>query len=126
MKDWARNLTFGLNSHGALAAAWELTPWSWLADWFSNVGDVIAATNNSVPCTWSNLCYMRKLRSVIHAKPGSHTLEAWVSIDSDYVVQWLRKERYVVFPVVPIPLPYLPIITGGKLSILAALAAVRR
>lgn len=22
--------------------AWELTPWSWLADWFTNVGDVLA------------------------------------------------------------------------------------
>jgi hypothetical protein len=21
---------------------WELTPWSWLADWFTNVGDVVA------------------------------------------------------------------------------------
>lgn len=126
LNNWARDLTFGMTSHGALQAAWELTPWSWLVDWFSNVGDVIAATNNSVPCTWSRLCYMRHLKSVTTCKPGSHTIEAGVAIHSDYVISWERKERYPVFPVIPIPLPYLPILDGGKLSILASLAALRR
>lgn len=122
----ARDLTFGMTTHGALQAAWELTPWSWLADWFGNVGDVLAATNNSIPCDWSRLCLMRRLLAITTAKPGSHTLESWVTIDSDYVLSWERKERYPVFPVIPIPLPYLPILDGGKLSILASLAALRR
>lgn len=36
----ARRALFGANPTPAMI--WELTPWSWLIDWFSNVGDVIS------------------------------------------------------------------------------------
>lgn len=35
---------FGLSLTPSLV--WELIPWSWLADWFSNIGDVFAAVDN--------------------------------------------------------------------------------
>lgn len=38
--------TFGLELTPALA--WELLPWSWLIDWFSNVGDVISNLDYSI------------------------------------------------------------------------------
>jgi hypothetical protein len=122
----ARNLAFGLTSHEALAAAWELTPWSWLADWFGNVGDIIAATNNSVGLTWSKLCLMRHMFCHVDADINWSQSTPWVTLDSDYVLIWERKERWPVFPVIPFPLPNLPTLTGGQLSILASLAALRR
>lgn len=39
-------LLYGLQPSPSLI--WELTPWSWLIDWWSNVGDVIANLSSSV------------------------------------------------------------------------------
>jgi hypothetical protein len=121
--------TFGITSHEALATAWELTPWSWLADWFGNVGDVIAATNNSLGCTWGHVCYMRTLnaRRVVTFNTSQSDADQIAALKGqDYYALTVRKERYVVAPVLPLPVPQLPILTNGQWSILAALAAQRR
>jgi hypothetical protein len=49
----------GILSHDVLATAWELCPWSWLIDWCTNYGDIIAATRNAIPVTYSNVAVMR-------------------------------------------------------------------
>lgn len=126
LREMARNLTFGFTSHELLAAAWELTPWSWLADWFGNTGDLIAATNNSVGCTWKDICYMRTSQS--YTETYNFTGDPWVLAglkNRRYVLTQKRKERYVCSPSVPFPFPQLPILTNGQWSILAALAAQR-
>lgn len=112
----------GLNSAGALSAAWELVPWSWMTDWFIGVGTVINATNNTVPLTWGHLSVMRwteseKILNVVK-KPAN------ISIKKSYRSTWTRKERYPVFPLLPFT-SYLPLADSGKWSILAALAALR-
>ena len=124
----AWRLTFGITSHEALATAWELTPWSWLVDWFANVGTIIAATNNTVGCTWSNVCYMRTteaIRVVTINTQSSDSDQVAALTGQDYYYRTIRKERFVVSPTLPVPVPQLPIITGGQWSILAALAAQR-
>jgi hypothetical protein len=128
LRQAAWELTLGLTSHEALAAAWELTPWSWLTDWFSNLGDVIAATNNSVGCTWQNVCYMRTLnaRRVVKYNTTQSDADQLAALNGqEYYAMTVRKERYVVFPVLPVPVPRLPILTNGQWSILAALATQR-
>jgi hypothetical protein len=119
--------TFGITSHEMLATAWELTPWSWLTDWFSNVGNVIAATNNSVGCTWGDVCYMRTLHAnrVVTYGSGSDADQLAALNGQEYYALTVRKERYVVFPILPLPVPQLPILTAGQWSILTALAAQR-
>lgn len=121
----ARRLALGLTSHEALATAWELTPWSWFVDWFGNVGDMIAATNNSIPCTFRRLCLMRHSVGVNTVKFNPATSSSWPIINGWYSVNFVRKERHPVFPVLPVPVPRLPIIDNGKWSILAALATLR-
>jgi len=41
-----------------LSTAWNLMPWSWLIDWFSNTGDRIAATRNTLNLIPINQCVM--------------------------------------------------------------------
>lgn len=43
----ALKAAYGLNFD--IASAWELMPWSWLIDWFTNIGDVLNAQRNIVP-----------------------------------------------------------------------------
>jgi hypothetical protein len=128
LRKLARDLTFGFTSHEILATAWELTPWSWLADWFGNTGDLIAATNNSVGCTWSNVCYMRTSEAILSCimQPTLSDGFAIAGLHGyNYNLRMVRKERYVCLPVLPVPFPQLPILTSGQWSILAALAAQR-
>lgn len=122
--DKAWQSTSGIDSYGALAAAWELTPWSWLVDWFSNVGTCINASNNSLGLTFGRISLMRtsttKSEYVASGSPPSTiTLSGW------YIEEAERKERYPVFPVIPVPLPTLPLLTSRQLSILGALAVLK-
>lgn len=122
----AHSSATGINSYGALAAAWELTPWSWFADWFSNIGTCLNASNNSLGMTFGRISLMRHSSSkTIYTKtslgipPSGYTLNGWPE------EEWERKERHPVFPVIPVPLPTLPFLTKGQLSILGALAVLK-
>lgn len=126
MKFLAQRLVTGITSHGMLETAWELLPWSWLVDWFSNVGTMLTATNNTVGCTWGRICVMRHSRSVRTYDANSLSKPSWVTLDGWFTSIGERKERFPTYPVIPVPLPSLPIIDGGKLSILLSLAALRR
>lgn len=126
MKFLAQRLVLGITTHGALEAAWELLPWSWFVDWFSNVGEMLTATNNSVGCTWGRINVMRHSlseRRYTFDPVGSAT---WPTFNGWFDVRHERKDRYPTYPIVPVPLPRLPTIDGGKLSILLSLAALRR
>ncbi len=114
----------GYTSHEVLATLWELTPWSWFIDWFSNVGDLIAATNNTFYLTWSKLSLMRKSSSRTSYTVTLPLNDSWVVFDKNafHYESFVRKERYPVVPFNPFPLPSLPIINGRKWSILASLA----
>lgn len=124
---FTRRTMLGLNSYSALEAAWELVPWSWFADWFSNTGTMVQALNNAVGLTWSRICLMMETSTeVTHTtRPGD--IPDWITLTGDFDWKLTRKDRMApIFPVTPFPTPYIPILDGGKLSILAALAALRR
>lgn len=50
--------------HGnvSLADAWEMMPWSWLIDWFSNIGSVIHTMNNRLGIQFDGACVMTHRR----------------------------------------------------------------
>jgi hypothetical protein len=60
---WAQARRLGLTPYEALAAAWELLPWSWLADWFFGVSNFINAWRNELSLGVRNVCLMRRYRS---------------------------------------------------------------
>lgn len=122
---WAQNLSAGMNSYGAFQAAWELTPWSWLIDWFVPIGDWLEANNNSVPVTCTSICLMRhtKLRSVYKVKHAT-----WYTIHGRHMEAEERKWRQVVSPTILLlpPLANLDFLTGSQWSILSSLAMTRK
>jgi hypothetical protein len=121
----ANQLTFGLTYHEALAALWQVMPWSWFADWFLKISTIIDATNNTVPLTWASICLMQETHG------SAETIESLNSADlawckpSGYNRQTeVRKRRLIVSPILPFVLPTVPVFTTGQWSILGALAVL--
>lgn len=48
---------------GLLSNVWEALPWTWFADWFLNVGDLLAANRNRVEFQPTNPCRMVHIRT---------------------------------------------------------------
>jgi len=116
----ASRLVMGMNAHNLVQAAWELVPWSFMIDWFTNVGNVIAANNNTIPAHASHVNVMQHRRTSI----------SWTRSDNEKdfsggsaVFTRETKRRDAVFGS-PLALR-LPFLTGGQLSILGALSASR-
>jgi len=121
-----KRVALGITTHGLLEAAWELVPWSWLIDWYSNVGTMLQATNNTVGATWGRICVMRTSESRTtydHDPVGSST---WPVYQGWYNLRHQRKQRWPTAPLIPFPLPNLAVLDAGKWSILLSLAALRR
>jgi hypothetical protein len=103
------------------ASVWEAIPFSWFADYFSNVGDVLKAGRNQLPVTASGGCVMRQLRSTCDFSNivCSHQLQG-----SGGHHERVTKRRFLY----PTPSPsfsaHLPFLNGGQLSILGSLAVV--
>jgi hypothetical protein len=124
--DWIANrLTFGITSHEALAALWEITPWSWFIDWFAGIGTMIAATNNTVPCTWAENCVM--VHTTSKAVWTNVTgIAPWMSLSGTPTEEFDRKERFLAAPFLPYVPSFQPLATPKAWSILASLYALKR
>jgi hypothetical protein len=122
--NYAWRLTFGITTHELLATLWELTPWSWFIDWFTGIGKIIAATNNTIKATWAELCIMRTslCRETFVKTTG---WPAWCTTDSDNTQTHERKERWPSTPLLPFIPSLRPLVSLKAWSILASLAALR-
>lgn len=121
--DLALRLTLGFTSFEAIVASWELLPWSWLIDWFLNVGQWLQAINNTLPVTLSGINWMRRSTSQsVYTKPeisaGTH-LEGWYT-ESQTTLE--RKQVPHLLAYVP-SLSTIPALTSGQMSILGSLLA---
>jgi hypothetical protein len=113
----------GFLSTDTLATVWELCPWSWLIDWCTSYGDILAATRNAIPVTWSNVAVMRttSCRRVFY---DIGTDSSWhvLNRDGNYYELATRKERFRPL-LLPFSLPcFVPLIESGHWQILASLA----
>jgi hypothetical protein len=113
----------GILSHDTLATAWDLCPWSWLIDWCTNYGDIIEATRNAIPVTYSNVAIMRTTTSRrIFYDIGTDPTWSVINMTGDYFELATRKERFRPI-LLPFSLPcFMPLIDSGHWQILAALA----
>lgn len=55
---YARRIAAGLTVSGLFDGVWDLLPWSWMIDWFTNVSKFARAYANTVPVAGSDMCFM--------------------------------------------------------------------
>lgn len=113
-----RRLLAGLTLSQALINAWEVLPWSWLIDYFTNIGDVLQAGNNHYAKPLSGSVMTTITTEVSHATfdQGDDRLSAGT-------VTIVRKVRA---PLGAITLQAtIPTLGVGQLSILSSLAVLK-
>ncbi|UJQ85477.1 MAG: putative maturation protein [Alehxovirus allofundivivens] len=109
----AIQIVYGLDL--APATIWEALPWSWMVDWFTNVGDYLVAYNNVCPVKATPPCLMTYTRtdaSVVRTDTYSNVTGGTATAVTE------TKLRSVQTPTLTASIPFL---TGRQLSILGAL-----
>lgn len=117
----ARRLAYGQDF--SLAQLWEGMPWSWLIDWFGDIGDIFAATRNTIPCDHTGSC-------VMNSRTARRTDLSWYQRNNDSLTvtlpKWtIREIIRTPAPLVVYPEFSLPLFTGSQLSILSGIGAQR-
>lgn len=110
------------------SAVWELIPWSWLLDWFSNFGDFMSAISPS-PVGEINLtnAFVMRYNLVTYSIPGKQKIltdSGDTEISHDVTQTWELKERALADPTA-IGLTIDDLLSMRQSSILAALAVQR-
>lgn len=117
-----RNIVTGWTITGLNQGAWDLLPWSWLCDWFGNVGDYMLANSAGIPCASTTPNIMTESSTTTQwGRYGSGGDPAWITGGTGTVL-YVSKERYVGTGSLSAHLPFL---SAGKLSILGSLFAQR-
>jgi hypothetical protein len=117
----ATRLAFGLEV--SFSTLWEGMPWSWLIDWFSNVGDLLNLTRGVLPCKFSDSCLMdhtRLSRVLKSTLPGAGSLQ--IRMPPFLYDQKVRTPMGSGLPQVEFG---LPVLTGRQTAILGALAVLK-
>lgn len=105
-----------------ISTVWELLPWSWLIDWFSNVGDFLSAHRNTVPAYPTMCAVMTRVEStkrwtITKTPPG-------VTATGTVAKRVLKtRSSFLPTPQLSVGIPFLG---AGQLSILGSLAVTRR
>lgn len=108
----------GLHPSHILANVWEALPWSWLIDYFTNIGDVIQAGNHTLlaPGLGSFMTTTTNVAQHIDATGGDDIL-------SPGTLRIVRKSRTIVGS--SAVSARIPSLGAGQLSILGSLATLK-
>jgi hypothetical protein len=117
----ANRLTFG--QYASLSMIWELMPWSWLIDWFGNLGDLLNGQRNYLPVSHSGSCLMTKTLTRPRSWKVVNRVGTWSLTLSPETRVHLKR---VVLPVAPHPEFSIPFLDGRQLSILSAISVTRK
>jgi hypothetical protein len=121
---YARRTVFGMTGHSLGVSAWNLMPWSWMIDWFANVGTFLQANFNSdeMVCTVANICH-RKNELAQAFSVGDRYPHHYGDVS---VLRYEREEKRR-FPANPPTITaHVPILNEGHMGILGSLFATKR
>lgn len=100
---------------------WNALPWSWLADWFGNIGDYLQANRNLVPVVPDTPAICVKTQTVTTTAIDSARFAKQGELPSKFVR--VTKERHKASG--SMPSAHLPLLTQRQVNILASLAVLR-
>lgn len=106
----------------ALVTLYELTPWSWLIDYFSNLGDLLNASANLVPYSVKSVCLMVDVTwgsKTSLPNSGFGTTTKWIKSDG---VEGQREKHRKVYANPMTELVLTPLLSLRQATNLAALA----
>jgi len=101
-----------------LSGFWEGIPWSWLIDWYTNIGDLLQQTRNVIPATCSSLAIMRQTTTDSYTEGASDGIR---QLTAAHVTK-VRKERYPASATFD---AHLPLLDAGQMGILASLMVMK-
>jgi hypothetical protein len=126
----ARRAIFGIqgavtgkvDGWGLASDLWNVLPWSWMVDWFSNYGDFFNAHRNTIPVQPSG-----KINIMTYQKTTQRAKRTYVSGDGfavggEYVLVRTTQERWLGEVGLAASVPF---ISDRKLSVLGALRIQR-
>jgi hypothetical protein len=118
---FVNELLYGLNVNSleTLATLWEITPWSWLADWFFGFGTVIQSLNNALYLTCTKSCLMRT--TTVKVTYQITTPGTWSIMSETPEFQQVRKQRWPIATTLPFAPTTWPLVSPKAWSILASL-----
>jgi len=114
----ARKLVLGISTEGTLEGLWDVIPWTWIIDWFANIGEFAIANSNTVPAVTYQTCIMTHTRTLSRFHP---TFRSNGIQGGDGLIIYETKER--THDAIPTPsTTLLPLLGVRRLSILSALS----
>jgi len=106
------------SSNGLAAIIWEAIPWSWMADYFGNMGSYLDAHRNAVGASAANACYMRQINTNWSYGPFDvSSPDAYVCTAGSH--KTVTKERFLGLASLTVSLPFL---SKKQLSTLSSIA----
>lgn len=123
MRAWAIRSALGLTVDAS--TLWEITPWSWMADWCSNLGDYFKATRNIVPAILMGVYPMTHVTTTWEIPPMPITAWWGAQVGAITATRSVRTYKSRRSSFVAPTFSGFPFLDGGRMGILAALVASR-
>lgn len=102
------------------ATIWEALPWSWLSDYFIDIGGYLEATRNNIDVVPTSCCVCEKHKIIVTDTVSAHTPGLTVSSGSS------RTETKSRWPDGTfLPTAHVPFLSGKQLFVLSSIALGR-
>jgi hypothetical protein len=119
LNQMARRICSGMTTQATMEGLWDVIPWTWMINWFTNVRDFATQFSNAVPSYSQDACVMTRTYTteinIVSNMSAGYTGGGGARISE-------RKERYVGSATLE---AHLPFISVDRLKVLGALAVQR-
>jgi hypothetical protein len=115
-----RRVAQGLTVEGLFQGAWDLIPWTWVTDWFVDVGSYITSTSNTIPADASHVNVMQHITCYTDVTKGSSSSSHIPPFNGKLIAE--SKARSANTAPFAVRIPFIGL---RRLSILGSLFAQR-